>query len=162
MTRRAGEGEIDSARLGELLRSEVPLFNALKEQDLAQLLPYFRGCRLGEGQELWHEGDISDQLGYLLSGRLQLKKDTEFKDKPVVVGVLSGGALAGELSFLEEGRRPLTAAALEDCQLALFSRRDYLRLEETRPDLALLLVKNILLAVSLRLQKSYERLAAIF
>jgi hypothetical protein len=46
--------------------------------------------------------------------------------------------------------------------LACFSRDDYRRLEKNRPDLALILVKNMLLAVSLRLQKSYERLAAIF
>lgn len=156
------ERGMDPLQLAELLKKNVSLFKILPESDVATLLTSFEGIRLHAGQELWHEGDPSDLFAYVLSGSLQIKKDTEFKGKQVVVGVMSRGALVGELSFLGETPRPLTVEALEDSLLAVFSRQDYVLLEESRPDLALALVKNMLLAVSRRLQKSYERLAAIF
>jgi CRP-like cAMP-binding protein len=155
------QGE-EALRLAELMRREVPLFRALPEDAAKRLLPCFKGRRFAAGEELWHEGEPGDQLGYLLAGRLQLKKETEFKGKQVVVGVLAPGAVVGELSFLEGNPSPLTVAAMEDCQLALLSRQDYARLEQSHPDLVSFLLKSMLLAASRRLEKSYERLAAIF
>jgi CRP/FNR family cyclic AMP-dependent transcriptional regulator len=148
--------------LVDLVRREVPLFGDLGEEAAARLLTFFDERRTGAGEELWHEGEPGDRLGFLLAGRLQLKKDTEFKGKQVVVGVLAPGAVVGELSFLDGNPSPLTVAALEDCRLLLLPRQDFSRLEQSHPDLALSLLKSVLLAASRRLEKSYERLAAIF
>jgi CRP/FNR family cyclic AMP-dependent transcriptional regulator len=157
-----GSQSEEAVRLVELVRREVPLFGDLGEDAAARLLSFFKGSRLGAGEELWHEGEPGGRLGFLLAGRLQLKKDTEFKGKQVVVGVLAPGAVVGELSFLEGNPSPLTVAALEDCQLVLLPRQDFARLEKNHPDLALSLLKSVLQAASRRLEKSYQRLAAIF
>lgn len=157
-----GSQSEEGARLADLARREVPLFSDLGGEAAVRLLSFFEGRRIGAGEELWHEGEPGDRLGFLLAGRLQLKKDTEFKGKQVVVGVLAPGAVVGELSFLDGSPSPLTVAALEDCQLVLLPRQDFFRLEQSHPDLALSLLKNVLLAASRRLEKSYERLAAIF
>jgi CRP/FNR family cyclic AMP-dependent transcriptional regulator len=151
-----------ASHLADLVRREVPLFSDLGEDAAVRLLSFFEGLRVGAGEECWHEGEPGDRLGFLLSGRLQLKKDTEFKGKQVVVGVLSPGAVVGELSFLDGNPSPLTVAALEDCQLILLPRQDFSLLEQDHPDLALSLLKSVLQAASRRLVKSYERLAAIF
>jgi CRP-like cAMP-binding protein len=151
-----------AAHLADPARREVPLFSDLGEEAAMRLLSFFEGLRVEAGEELWHEGEPGDRLGFLLSGRMQLKKDTEFQGKQVVVGVLSPGAVVGELSFLDGGPSPLTVAALEDCQLILLRRQDFPRLEQSHPDLALSLLKSVLLAASRRLEKSYQRLAAIF
>ncbi|MEZ4598193.1 MAG: cyclic nucleotide-binding domain-containing protein [Syntrophotaleaceae bacterium] len=155
-------GTIESASLKDLLRSEVPLFKSLKQPDADQLLLYFKGKTLSAGEVLWREGDEIEYLAYVLSGKIELKKETEFKGKQFIVGLLTAGAMTGGLTFFNEGKSSLTVEVLEDCLLAVLEGKDYRRLEEERPDLALFLVKNMLMAVSLRLQRSYERFAAIF
>ncbi len=162
MSRSGTEHGSQSEEAASLARREVPLFSDLGGEAAARLLSFFEGRRIRAGEELWHEGEPGDRLGFLLAGRLQLKKDTEFKGKQVVVGVLAPGAVVGELSFLEGNPSPLTVAALEDCQLVLLPRQNFSRLEQSDPDLALSLLKSVLLAASRRLEKSYERLAAIF
>ncbi len=161
MNRTAGTGS-DSAVMGALLQKNLPLFHALSEEQAALLKSYFSWRQVTAGQELWHEGDSGEYLAFILSGRMQLKKDTEFRGKQVVVGVFSPGAVVGELSFSRNHARVVTAAALEDCQLALLTRSSFDALVNDHPALGVMLLEAVLQAACKRLEKSYQRLAAIF
>jgi CRP/FNR family cyclic AMP-dependent transcriptional regulator len=138
------------------------LFRFLEEGDVAAF-PEFLGCRnLSAGEILWKEGDPCDYLAFIVEGRLEMKKSTEFAGKEVVIGVYSAGTIAGEICILNGTPRAVTAVALENSSLLVLSKEDFERLLREHPESGVRLLKGMLLAISTRLRKSFERLAAVF
>lgn len=78
------------------------------------------------------------------------------------MGVYGRGAVIGEICFFDGNRRAETAQVLENVDLILLTRSSYERLVEAHPVLGVKLLEGMLLTVSTRLRKSFERLAAIF
>ncbi len=161
MNQRAGT-EASGAMLETLLQEKISLFRGLDGEQTASLMAYFSSRKIVAGEELWCEGDLGEYLAFVLSGCMQLKKNTEFGDKSVVVGVFSAGAVIGELSFSKNDVRVVTAAALEECQVAVLTRSHFDALVKDYPALGVKLLETVLQATCKRLEKSYERLAIIF
>ena len=157
-----GGTESGSATVESLLQEMLPFFRGLNAEQVAYLKTYFSVRTVAVREELWHEGEPGEYLAFVLSGCMQLKKDTEFGGKPVVVGVFSEGAVIGELSFSRNDVRVVTAAALEECQVAILTRTRFDSLVKDHPTLGVRLLETVLQATCKRLEKSYERLAAIF
>ncbi|APG28400.1 hypothetical protein A7E78_11405 [Syntrophotalea acetylenivorans] len=145
-----------------LLHDKLSFFRGLSADQMALQQAYFSVRQVVAGEELWHEGEAGEYLAFVLSGCMQLKKDTEFGGTPVVVGVFSAGAVIGELSFSRNDVRVVTAAALEDSQVAVLTRPHFEALVKDHPELGVKLLEAVLQATCKRLEKSYERLAAIF
>ena len=161
MNRGAGSGT-NGAAVESLLQDRLSFFRGLNAEQVALQQAYFSVRQVAVGEELWREGDPGEYLAFVLSGCMQLKKDTEFGGKSVVVGVFSAGAVIGELSFSRNDVRVVTAAALEDCQVAVLPRSGFDALVQDHPALGVKLLETVLQATCKRLEKSYERLAAIF
>ena len=161
MSQGAGTGA-GGVTMDSLLQEKLPFFRGLNAEKVAQLQTYFTVRTVAVREELWHEGEPGEYLAFVLSGCMQLKKDTEFGGKPVVVGVFSEGAVIGELSFSRNDVRVLTAAALDECQVAILTRTRFAALVKDHPALGVRLLETVLQATCKRLEKSYERLAAIF
>jgi CRP-like cAMP-binding protein len=131
-------------------------------EELAVLSPYLKGRQIAAGETLWQENQAGNYLAIILSGHLEIKKDTEFAGKQVVVAVFGPGAVVGELSFLDQSPRAVSVVALEDTSLAMIGRDAFEELLAVNPAVGMKLYRAILLALASRLKKSYERLAAIF
>lgn len=149
-------------RLCGRMKRELRFFSFLAEEDLNEVAGYFECRQLPAGATLWEEGDAGDYIAFIVSGRLEISKPTEFGGKPIVVGILSRGAMVGELSVLEGSPRAETAVVLDRLDLILLTRLSLQRLTAERPLLAIKVLEGMLLTVSRRLTHSYERLAAIF
>jgi CRP-like cAMP-binding protein len=139
--------------------SLVPL---LSKDDAAALAPYFSVRTLTSGEPLWQEGDTDSFVALILSGRCEEKKATEFAGKRFVVGVYGRGALLGENSLAGESCCPVSAVCLEDARLLSLSVESFATLQQDNPQLALRLLKATNQSMALKLQKVFERLAAIF
>lgn len=144
------------------MKKELRLFHFLEEDDLVKIARYFECRQVPAGQTLWREGDACGNVAFIVSGRVEVKKQTEFKGKEVVIGVYSKGAIVGELCVLDGSPRSVTAVALDDASLLLLSREDFENMLNKYPRLGVKLLKDMLFAVSTRLKKSFDRLAAIF
>lgn len=149
-------------RLCGRMKLELQYFSFLEEEDLDEIAGFFECRQVSEGKTLWREGDPCSFLAFVIAGRVEAKKETEFAGKEVVVGVYGRGAIVGESCFLDGSPRPETALAMEHLDLILLTRKSFERLVEEHPRLGVKLLKGILLTVATRLRKSYERLAAIF
>lgn len=147
---------------GKQLIAKLSFFRGLSAEEITLQQGYFSVRKVVAGEELWHEGEAGEYLAFVLSGCMQLKKDTEFGGTPVVVGVFSPGAVIGELSFSRNDLRVVTAAALEDSRVAILTRASFDALVNEHPGLGVKLLEAVLQATCKRLEKSYERLAAIF
>ncbi len=134
----------------------------LSEKDAKELLPYLEAVEINADETLWSEGDESAFVCFILSGRFEEKKATEFANKQIVVGVYGTGAMIGESSLLEDLPHPLTLSCLESGRLLILSGESFKTLQQENPQAAMQIFKAATQTLSLRLAKSFERLAAIF
>ncbi len=145
-----------------LLKKQLRFFQFLEEEDLETLAEYFTCSQIKAGDILWKEGDPGDFEAFIVEGKIEVKKETEFAGKEVVVGVYSPGAIVGEFCLVEKGPRAVTAVAMEDTTLLFLTCERFEALLQAHPVLGGKILKGMLFAVSTRLRKSFERLASIF
>jgi CRP-like cAMP-binding protein len=155
-------GGVCSERLCGRMKQELSSFSFLEDADLNEIAGYFECRQAAAGEMLWREGDACSFIAFVIQGRLEIKKQTEFAGKEVVVGVYGRGAVVGEICFFDGSRRAETAQVLAHVDLILLTRSSYERLVEAHPVLGVKLLEGMLLTVATRLRKSFERLAAIF
>ena len=73
--------------------------------------------KIEKGQVLFNEGDLSEQMYFLKSGKLKVTRNLD--DKEVVLGNVTPGELVGEISFFDKNPRTATVVADEDSELAV-------------------------------------------
>jgi CRP/FNR family cyclic AMP-dependent transcriptional regulator len=151
-----------SQRLCQKMKQELGFFSFLSEVELENVSPYFNCLAVKVGNCLWESGEPSDYVAFIVSGKVQLKVDTEFPGKQVVVGVFGRGAAIGVSSTVVSRPRSSTARALEDTGLIIITPANFEQLTELHPRLGVKLLKGMLLSETTRLNKAYARLASIF
>jgi CRP/FNR family transcriptional regulator, cyclic AMP receptor protein len=148
-------------RLCGRLKQELKFFNFLDEAELDDIAPYFECRQIPPGQYLWKEHSPGNYVALIINGRVEVSKETELKGN-VVVGVYSHGAAVGESGLLDTSPRAESVLALDHVDLVLLTRDCFQRLIEEHPRTGVRLLEGLLMTVSRRLKKSFERLAAIF
>ncbi len=144
--------------LGTSAEGEKSVFNFLSDDDLKNLSAFFESKNVPEGEALWKEEDPFDYIAFIISGRVEIKKETEFGDMNVIMGIYSKGALC----ILDDSLRKVTAVSLEDVSLAIITQKNLDKLIAANPALGAKLLKGMLLTVSDRLRKSFDRLTVFF
>lgn len=94
----------------------IPLFVAAADDDVERLAAAAFPRRLAKGQVLFVEGERSEHLYVVRSGRLKVLVSSPRGDE-LVLTVLSAGDALGELSVLDGADRSATAVALDDVAL---------------------------------------------
>jgi len=143
------------------VKEEFRFFKSLTNDEIGKFLNFceFRAGRKGE--HLWEEGDTDNYAAFILSGKLGIKKKTEF-DKYMIVGTFAKGTVAGELCLLTDRNRSVTAVILEDIEILRLKSEDFEQLISEYPMLGLKLLRHIFLVISNRLNRSTSRIASIF
>lgn len=148
--------------LKEMIQKEFKFFNSLSENELTNFLRFCKDMNVPKGEALWREGDMDNYAAFVVSGRLGIKKTTEFEGKHVIVGTYGPGSVVGELCLLTDDIRSVTAEVLEPAELVILDNKQFEELLIAHPLLALKFMKNIFLTTCKRLRKSYDRIASIF
>jgi len=99
-----------------------------------------RRRRFRRGEALFSEGDRSDWVAALISGRVKVSSFTELGTE-VVLAILEPGALLGELSALDEQPRSATVSALEPVEALAVPVAEFTRFLETYPRAAYQLLR---------------------
>ena len=141
---------------------EEGVFSFLCEDDCKKLSKFFEQKTFAAGEKLWAENDPSDYSAIIVSGRVEVKKETEFKGNKIAVGTYTRGAIVGELCILDNSPRAVTAEAYEDVSILKISKTNFDKLIEEYPELGALLLKGMFFSVSKRLKACYDRLVAVF
>ncbi len=140
------------------MKEEKSFFNFMSDEDLRDLSAFFETKNIPKGELLWKKEDPYDYIAFIVSGKVDIKKETEFEGKELVVGKYSKGALC----ILDESLKRVTAEAFEDVTLAIITQKKLDKLIDTNPQLGAKLLKGMLLTVSSRLRQSFDRLAVFF
>ena len=141
---------------------DLKFFRFLSADEKLLLLDHLECRSLTAGEILWQEGAPSDSLVFIIHGQINMKKQTEFPGKEIIIGAYTAGSILGAASFLDSSQRPWTAKAYVDTQLGVLSRESFDDIVKNHPTLSLNLFKGMILTLSSRLKQSFERLSSIF
>ena len=143
--------------MNSTILAEVPIFSGLNQSALDQLAQCSTRSWFKRGSVIVTEGDPADGLYVVVSGRIKvLLSDNEGKE--VVLTVESGGACFGEIALLDEEPRSASVAALENTELLIIYRDQFMDLLDNHPEFARALIRSLAHMVR-RLTKNVESLA---
>ncbi|RJQ13334.1 MAG: cyclic nucleotide-binding domain-containing protein [Nitrospiraceae bacterium] len=144
-------------------RGELILFHLLDEDEVGKIIPYMEAVDYPKGATVFREGDPADFVGFISYGHLEVKKQTEFKDKQIVVAILGKGSFVGELSLADRRQpRSTTVEALENSELIILRHEALETIIDKYPHIAIKILKGLNQVLVIRLRKAVERLAAVF
>ena len=101
--------------------ADLPLFHGLPPSAVAALEAAAKDVELDAGEHLFHQGDPTDGLYVLRTGRLQVTQ------AEVVLTELTRGAVLGELGLLTGQARSASVRAVRDSRLVHLTRDDFAR-----------------------------------
>jgi CRP-like cAMP-binding protein len=136
------------ASRGDLL-GDVSLFAGLEAADRVDLATRLRRRRYARGEPLFLRGDPGSFLYVIERGRVKIALSSA-DGKEMILVLLGPGDFFGELALLDGGQRSADAVVVEDAELLLLGREDFLRCVESRPRIAL----HLLAVLSRRLRST--------
>jgi CRP-like cAMP-binding protein len=137
------------------------LFPFIPGEERITFCSYFEYRQIPAETDLIVQGETGDFMGFLVSGKLAVKKETSFAGKYILLAILEQGAMFGEISMVENNKRTANVISMEECRLLILSRAMADRLMAEKPTLAILFLKQVVLVVGRRLQKIGDRLASL-
>lgn len=124
-----------------------PMLGALPREDLDRLAGRVATRSYRPGQSVFMKGDPGTTLMAVLRGRVRISCFAA-DGREIVLAVLDPGEVFGEIALIDGGERTADAVALEDAELLVLHRRDFLPLLQGNPGVALRLLE--ILAARLR------------
>jgi CRP-like cAMP-binding protein len=154
--RLAGGG---SAFRPELLRSieHVDLLADLEWREIELLAGYMQAYEADPGCIVFREGEAGSYMGFLVRGRIKIRKETEDVHE-TVIWIEGQGRSIGEMALIDGEPRSATCEVTEQATLLLLTRHNFTRLAAEWPRVALKLLLRITKLISRRLRLTSGRL----
>jgi len=128
---------------GIAMLANRPLFAGLSRRELESVAALGVTLEIAANQVLTKEGAVGEEAFLIVSGNAHCTVGDQ-----VEVADLGPGELFGEMSLLDGDRRSATVIADTDMTVTVFERREFIRLVETSPDVAM----KLLAAMAARLR----------
>jgi CRP/FNR family transcriptional regulator, cyclic AMP receptor protein len=125
------------ARRTALLSS--PLFQAMRPEELTEILSLAVERRFARGQTILQKGDTTSSLMAVLRGRVRISV-TSAEGKEITLNVIRPGEVFGEIALLDGQPRTADATAIEETALLVVERRQFLPFLSRNQDLMLRLL----------------------
>ena len=129
---------------------EAPLFEGMTEEQAIRVAGMFRVTAVPAGTTVFSEGDQADSLYLVLGGQVRVSSGTP----PATLGVVGHGELLGELSLLTRKSHSATAATTVPVEAAVLTHLDLADLIRRRPDIGVIIYRNLALGLGSKLQRS--------
>lgn len=134
----------------------VPLFSDLDESELAALAELCKVRSFPKGNVIFYEEDPGTSCYIVLSGKVKIVVTAD-DGREHILGMLGPNDFFGEMSLIDGEPRSASALAVEDSQLLVVSRDEFLKLLRGSPDLTL----KLLVALSLRLRAADRNMESL-
>ena len=102
----------------------IPLFSDLEEEELKALSSKAVTRHYPRNTIIINEGDISDSLHCILSGRVKVFLNDD-EGKEVILNNQGAGDYFGEMALLDSGPRSASVMTIEDSKMAIISKADF-------------------------------------
>jgi len=133
----------------------------LSPDEVAQFCRYLEYRAWETGEVMMKDGEPGNFMGFVLEGKLAVKKETDFPGRFTLVAILEPGAMVGEISAVDRGLRTATVVVMQKAELLLLSCDNLELMLLENPALGIKLLKRIIHILSLRQQRAYDRLSIL-
>ena len=138
-----------------LLRTH-PFFKDLGDSVIERLSPRVINSKIKKGAVIFRKGDVGSRLYAVRSGAVRISTPSD-QGKDAIFNLIVPGDLFGEIAFLDGGQRTADAVAIDNCELMIIERRDFIPLIQDDPELAVRLIK----VLCARLRRTSEQVEDI-
>jgi len=135
----SGQGGVQAFGRHSLLRAH-PFFKDLGDAVIERLAPRVIAQKVKKGAVIFRKGDVGSRLYAVRAGAVRISAPSE-EGKDAIFNLIVPGELFGEIAFLDGGQRSADAVAIDDCELMVIERRDFIPLIQEDPELAVRLIK---------------------
>jgi CRP-like cAMP-binding protein len=142
------------------LLDDLAFFCYFSRSDVVTLGRYMSLKTYAQGEVLFSQGDKGDAMGFILSGKLEIRKISTIGAE-TVLGYLSPGALVGELALIDEFIRSATVIASEESRLAILGHGAFEELLDYAPFVGVKVLKGIAKTLCNRLRITTSRFAEV-
>jgi GNAT superfamily N-acetyltransferase len=153
LVRRAFRSRSVLPRVAEAVR-EVALFGGLNEEQIHRLAGVCAVKAFAPGEIIFTEGTAEKELYVLLGGEVSINVRGAGP-----VGRVAAGECLGEMALLKAAPHSATATAATPVEAAVLGHQDLTDLVRLRPDIGLLLYKNLAVGIGEKLKRSGRALA---
>lgn len=134
----------------------IPLFSALGAEDLEAIANQAVTKTFPKGNIVINEGDRTDSLYVILSGKVKVFL-TDENHKEVIVDIQRSGDYFGELALLDEAPRSASVMTMEPCTFLVVSKSAFDRYLTHNPQVAL----NVMKGLAERLRATTENVRSL-
>ena len=149
-----------------LLR-KVPIFSQLNQDELEKIRALCVTKKYQKDRLILIEQDTGSSMFLIQKGRVKVSRMSD-DGREVILSILESGEFFGEMSLLDGKARSASVTAIENSQVLLLRRGDFLKLLEDYPQIAISLLKELAARIrrsdtqikSLSLQDAMGRVAS--
>lgn len=145
------------SRHGPQWRHDAVLLEDLTDMEADALGALLPRVRAQPGQVLIREGEVGDWMLLILSGTVDITKQTE-NGEPSRLAVIKEGAAVGEMSMFDASPRYATCTAIEPVEAALLTRTTIAKLIAEHPKVAAKLLVKLTQLLAQRLRNTSNQL----
>ena len=129
---------------------KLPLFHGLNAEQIRHVASVCTVSTFEPGAVIFREGDGSERLFVVLEGKAAIAIDAVGGS----IGMVSGGECLGEISLLTATPHSATATARTVVETAVLDRRNLTELIRLRPDIGVLIYKNLAMGLGEKLKRA--------
>lgn len=134
----------------------IPLFADLKDEILEKIFSLMQKKEYKRNNIILMEEDVGDTLFILNKGSVKITRLSD-EGREVILSILGEGDFFGEMSIFDGESRSANVVALEDSEVFILKRGDFLDLLEKHPKIAIALLEEM----ALRLRRSDQQIEGL-
>lgn len=135
---------------------ELPLFTDLEPDELEMLARVVSAHRFPANTVIFSAHEAGQTLFIITAGRVKVSAKS-YEGREVILAILKAGDFFGEMSLLDGQPRSATVMAIDDTELFVLQRTDFLALLDRNPQLAL----RVLATMANRLRRTDRRVESL-
>ncbi len=134
----------------------VPIFSELDEKELRKIADIGISRKYSKNAIVFLEEEAGAALFIIVSGKVKVVR-TDDEGKEVILSILGPGEFFGEMAILDGLPRSATVVSIEESELFMIHRREFLQLIENSPQVAVSLLREL----TGRLRKADEQIKSL-
>ena len=138
------------------------VLGSFSQSEIEELTPFLNYTEWPMNQPILKEGERADFIGFLVKGKLALKKETNFPEKSILLAILEKGATICECSMSDQHvLSSATITPLEESHILTLTFDRFKDLGQANPSLAIKLLQRSLSMLNDKYANAINRLATI-
>jgi CRP-like cAMP-binding protein len=133
-----------------------PFFRNLEPSIIDQLISHAATRKVGRGAVLFRKDDTGSTLYVVCEGAVRISVPSA-QGQDAIFNVVSRGEIFGEIALLDGGKRTADAVAIEDSEIMLIERREFIPVLRAHPEVSI----NLIEILCSRLRRTSEQVEDI-